>query len=213
MPPKRGRVQVSLIINNERKPTQLRKADQYFDRTYTKALVRKGNTIETLLYYTLDGRIYVKNGEKDITIVEANTGQTQMSSADRQDFVKHDPDLKKTGNFWTCGGCEKTRYQKFRNYSTFQSWLQHKVLCSYIQFFIVRKKLRSELKKNVAPENTVPQGLTIGSKRGRKIVFEEDNAGVIREVFDDGDCIAVEAERAAAKKRRLFDHPLLVIPC
>ncbi|KAL5536726.1 hypothetical protein ACEPAF_549 [Sanghuangporus sanghuang] len=179
MPSKRGRVQVSLIINNEGKPAQLRKAEQYFDRTYTKALVRKGNTIETLLYYTLDGRVYVKNGEKDITIVEATTGQTRTSSAEKRDFVKHDPDLKKTGNSWTCGG----------------------------------RKLRRELKEILAPKNPVPQVLTIGSKRGRRIVFEEDSAGVIREVFDDGDCIAVEAERAAAKKRKLFDHPLLVIPC
>ncbi|KAL5492591.1 hypothetical protein ACEPAI_4038 [Sanghuangporus weigelae] len=180
MPPKRRRVQVSLTINNESRPAQIRKADQYFDRTYTKALVRKGDTIETLLYYTLDGRVYVKNGEKDITIVEATTGQTRTSSADKEDFVKHDPDLKKkTGNFWTCGG----------------------------------KKLRSELKENMVPENEVPQGLTIGTKKGRRIVFEEDRAGVIREVFDDGDCVAVEEGRAAAKKRRLFDHPLLVVPC
>ncbi|KAL5513359.1 hypothetical protein ACEPAH_3758 [Sanghuangporus vaninii] len=179
MPSKRSRVQVSLIINNEAKPAQIRKADQYFDRTYTRALVRKDDTIETLLYYTLDGRVYVKNGEKDITIVEATTGQSWTSSAEKRDFVKHDPDLKKTGTSWTCDG----------------------------------RKLRRDLKENMAPDNAVPQVLTIGSKRGRRIVFEEDSAGVIREVFDDGGCKTVEAERAVAKKRKLFDHPLLVIPC
>ena len=73
--------------------------------------------------------------------------------------------------------------------------------------FVHREKLQSELNK----DDVVPPDLTIDAKRNRQVVFEEDKSGVIREAFDNGGCIAIEAGKAKEKKNKLFHHPLVIV--